>query len=163
VTDPFQDWQQRVTELLAAYAHKVSHGNLRSHCFHWQGEGQAITNLAVVYELPGGSSSQLNQSFHHREQVIHFLNGQGEECLTSDPAQAAAWLAEAVHHIPTRRAQSLREQIERWFGEGKSCPEIFREINQFLQTDFRGGTLTHAELKAGIRYVLEVARRPPPP
>ena len=159
----FQEWQQRVAALLSAYEHKVAYGNLRCLYSQWQGEGEPVTNLAVVYELPGGSTNQINQSYRHQQCTICYLDGQGGECTTDTPEHALQVLSDAVQAIPQRRQDSLCEQIARWFGEGKTKHEIFQEINQLLRTDFRGGSLTHTELKLGINYVLELARRQPHP
>jgi len=158
VADLFTKWQLRVEEALSDYAHKVTYGNLRCTWSQWQTGGHPVTNLAVVYELPGGSTNQINQSFRHDDGSICYLDGDGVECLTRDLTIPLRLLEQAIAEIPARREQSLQETIRRWFGEGKTKQEIFKEINQLLQTDFKGGSLTHTELKTGINYVLQLAR-----
>lgn len=156
--DPVTQWRRRVAELLAGYEHKVSYGNLRANYSEWGADGGALTNLAVVYELPGGSTNQINQTFRQADGVFCYLDADGVECFSGDPEPALQLLEQAIARIPERRRQSLQETIERWFGEGKTKQEIFQEINSLLQTDFKGGSLTHTELKAGINYVLQLAR-----
>jgi len=157
-----EQWQQRLRALLADYEHRLAYGNLRGQCFDWPDGGQVAT-CALVYELPGGSTSQIHVEYNHAEGAFHFIDvDTAEEQSVPDGGEVLQAVAETIRRIPERRLQRLRQDIERWFGEGKSSHEVFLEINKLLQTDFKGGSLTHPELKAGIAYVLELGRQQAP-
>jgi len=154
-----QQWEQPLDELLADYQHRIAYGNLRSQRSQWTGSG-VVVNFALVYELPGGSSSQINIEYHAEENHFRFLDvDTAEERVCGDPAEALQMLRESIARIPARRLQRLREDIDRWFGQGKSSRDMFLEINKLLQTDFKGGSLTHQELKAGIGYILALGKQ----
>ena len=159
-----EQWLSSVEELLGPYRHRVAYGNLRSQTTEWNNEGEQVTNLAVVYELPGGSTNQINISYNHATARFSFLGLDADtEHVSADPRQALEMLEQAVQEIPQRRLQRLCEDIDRWFGEGKTSHEMFQEINSLMQTDFKGGSLTHQELKAGIAHVLQIGGRSAPP
>ena len=62
----YDEFMAGLRELIAPYAGKVEYGNLRSQASDWDtGEGPRITNVAIVYETPGGSTDQINVSFDH--------------------------------------------------------------------------------------------------
>ena len=153
-----QEWEQRFDDLLADYRHRIGYGNLRAQRTEWN-NCSPIINFALVYELPGGSSSQINVEYHTADQSFRYLDADtAEECATCDPQAVLEMLRTSISRIPARREQSLRQDIDRWFGEGKSSHEMFLEINKLLQTDFKGGSLTSQELKAGIHYVMQIGK-----
>lgn len=159
-----EEWLRAVEALLRPYRHRVGYGNLRYQATEWNSGGEKTTNLAVVYELPGGSTNQINVSYNHATSRFSFLGLDADaEQVSADPQQAMTMLEQAIREIPQRRLQRLYEDIERWFGEGKTSHEMFQEINSLLQTDFKGGSLTHQELKAGINHVLKLGGRSTPP
>ncbi len=154
-----QQWEQRLEELLANYKYRVAYGNLRAQRSQWTASAEVV-NFALVYELPGGSSSQINVEYHAAEGCFRFIDvDTAEERTCHDPEQVLRMLRDSISRIPERRLQRLRDDIQRWFGEGKSSHDMFLEINKLLQTDFKGGTLTNQELKAGIQYILELGRK----
>ena len=164
-SDPTRhEWLRSALALLRPYRHRVGYGNLRHETTEWTSDGEKTTNLAVVYELPGGSTNQINISYNQATEGFSFLGLDADsEQVSSDPQQALGMLEEAVRQIPERRLERLYEDIERWFGEGKTSHEMFKEINSLLQTDFKGGSLTHQELKAGIHHILKLGGRATPP
>ena len=159
LSEMLEQWEQRLQALLADCKYRVAYGNLRAQRFEWPGDGRVVT-FALVYELPGGSTSQINIEYHRADGAFHLMDVDSAEercCRGGDAALDA--LRETIKRIPERRLRRLHEDIERWFGEGKSSHEMFLEINKLLQTDFKGGSLTHPELKAGIAYILELGRQ----
>lgn len=154
-----EEWERRLEALLADYRYRLAYGNLRSQRSEWPG-GERVVNFALVYELPGGSSSQINIEYHAADNTLRLLDvDTAAEHVCRNVPSALGLLRESIDRIPDRRLRRLREDIARWFGEGKSSHEIFLEINKLLQTDFKGGALTHPELKAGIGYVLELGKK----
>jgi len=154
-----EEWEQRFGELLADYRHRIGYGNLRAQRSEWNNSVSPIINFALVYELPGGSSSQINIEYHTADQSFRYLDADtAEECTSCDPTAVLDMLRDSISRIPARREQRLREDIDRWFGEGKTSHEMFLEINKLLQTDFKGGSLTSQELKGGIRYIMQIGK-----
>ena len=158
-TPILEQWEQRFQALFDDYKYRVVYGNLRASRSEWNGDGGTV-NFALVYELPGGSSSQINIEYHRADGSFRFVDvDTAEERSCCDPHAALQALHESIKRIPERRLRRLREDIDRWFGQGKSSHDMFLEINKLLQTDFKGGSLTHQELKAGIGYILELGKQ----
>jgi len=154
-----QAWEHGLERLLADYKYRVGYGNLRAQRSQWDRDGEVI-NFALVYELPGGSTSQVNIEYHSGEDCFRFLAPESTEEQCSREAEAVlSMVRDTIARIPARRMQRLREDINRWFGQGKSSHDMFLEINKLLQTDFKGGSLTHQELKAGVNYILELGKQ----
>lgn len=154
-----QRWEQRFNQLVLDRQHRLSYGNLRWQRSEWSGSGRVV-NFALVHELPGGSSSQINIEYHAADDCFRFLDADtAEEIVCRDPEQVLRMVRDSISRIPARRVQRLHEDIDRWFAEGKSSHDMFLEINRLLQTDFKGGSLTHQELKAGINYILKLGKQ----
>ena len=155
--EKIQQWKQQIEEHLAPFAHKIPYGNLRfAFTDALLGEAPA-TNLAMVYEVPGGSTNQINVIARHDAEEFHYLSPDDhEERITYDPEEVTGMLEQVARSVPELRRERLREEIQRWFGEGRSRQEMFVEINKLLQMDFKGGSITHHELKESINYILEL-------
>jgi hypothetical protein len=155
----WENWQSALQEVLERYQHKVSYGNLRAEKTEWTDAGCRVSNLAIVYEVPGGSTNQINVCFGHDDGNFSYVNPVNhDEVSTRDGNEVLAMVESLIHQIPDARQQRLREDIERWFGEGRSHHEMFNEINKLLQLDFKGGSITHQELKYGINYIIELGK-----
>src|SRR5438128_10711020 len=75
-------------ELISPYVGRVEYGNLRAQASDSDtGEGPRITNVAIVYETPGGSTDQINVSFDHGCARFSVLDDDGAEYETSTPAE----------------------------------------------------------------------------
>jgi len=159
VDDKVQIWRHHVEEALAPFLSRVPYGNLRLAFSEWDVNGKPSLNLAMVYEVPGGSTSQVNVTLRCDSGVFSYISPEtGTEQTTEDMAQVTAMLAGAARRVPEERRRRLRQDVERWFGEGRTHHEMFLEINKLLQMDFKGGSITHHELKEGITYILELGR-----
>ena len=157
MSDTLQQWKQHIEEMLAPFAHKVPYGNLRFAFSESILGDDPATNLAMVYEVPGGSTNQINVIARDDGSEFHFLSPDDhEERITTNADEVAQMLVEVARTVPELRRKRLREEIERWFGEGRSRQDMFVEINKLLQMDFKGGSITHHELKESINYILEL-------
>jgi len=157
--DKIQTWRRRVEEALAPFLSRVPYGNLRLAFSEWDTDGTSALNLAVVYEVPGGSTNQINVTLSCSTGVFSYLSPEdGAEHTTDDMEAVIAMLERVARRVPEERRRRLREDVERWFGEGRSHREMFLEINKLLQMDFKGGSITHHELKEGINYILELGK-----
>src|SRR6266700_4015669 len=82
----YDEFMAGLRETISPYAGKVEYGNLRSQASDWDtGEGPRITNVAIVYETPGGSTDQINVSLDHRRGCFSVLDDQGAEFETALP------------------------------------------------------------------------------
>jgi hypothetical protein len=157
--DKAQTWRRRVEEALAPFCNRVPYGNLRMAFSEWDLNGDPALNLAVVYEVPGGSTNQVNVVLSCRTGAFSYLSPEdGSEYTTDDMDAVIGMLERVAQSVPQERRRRLREDVERWFGEGRSNREMFLEINKLLQMDFKGGSITHHELKEGINYILELGK-----
>ena len=139
---------------LEPYLGRIAYGNLRKEVSEWSSDGTHSTNLALGYESPGGSTDQINVAFDHKGGLFHITNEHGDE-VTPDPEVVANAVMLRVEAIPAKRAATLRRCVNEWLGEGRSRGQMFVEANRLLQSGFRGGSITHEELKDVIRYIVD--------
>ncbi len=134
---------------------RIGYGNLRCECSDWAREEQMVTNIAVIYETPGGSTCQVNVEYDHQSAEFSFLGDALERTVvTNEPQQVLAMMNRHVRAIPGRRLEQLHKQIDSWVAEGKTRSQLFGEFNKLLQAEFLGGRISTNELKQGIQYTL---------
>ena len=156
------EWLQRQLDAIVAsyqspHERRVGHGNLRHEYSSWKQDGIETTNIAVIYETPGGSTTQLNISYDHEDQSFHYLGEDLEsDVTTTDPREALQVIENHVNEIPAKRQAGVNSQVEAWMEQGKSRSEVFAELNKLLQTAFLGGRITTGELKAGIQHAIRL-------
>lgn len=135
---------------------RIGYGNLRCECSDWDRKEQVITNIAVIYETPGGSTCQVNVEYDHQSTEFSFLGDELETTVVTDePQQVLAMVDSHVRSIPRRRLQQLHKQIDSWVAEGKTRSQLFSEFNKLLQAEFLGGRISTNELKKGIQYTID--------
>ena len=151
------DWVKAVREVLRPHLHQIPYGNLRAEYTSWMEEDGLISNLAVVYEVPGGSTNQINITFHEATALYAFIDLETHaERETTELDEVLAYVRDAVDRIPTIRRTRLQEDIDRWAEQGLSQKDLFQKMTKLLQIeDLRGGTITMQEMKAGIAHILE--------
>ncbi len=134
---------------------RIMYGNLRCEYSDWDREEQSVTNIAIIYETPGGSTCQVNVEYNRQSAEFSFL-GDGLETtvITDQPEQVLAMVNSRVRAIPQRRLEQLHKQIDSWIAEGKTRSQLFGEFNKLLQVEFFGGRISITELKRGIQYAL---------
>ena len=136
---------------------RVGHGNLRHECSSWRKDGDETTNIAIIYETPGGSTTQLNITHSRRDGTFNYLDRElGDIVVTADGREALEVVHDHVREIPAKRQEQLDKQVDSWMGAGKSKREVFAELNKLLQTEFLGGRVTTNELKASILHAVKV-------
>ncbi len=138
----------------------VTYGNLRWEVHSW-GEGEDLTLVfSLVYETPGGSTSQRSVYYRPESGMFEALGGEeGQDIRTSAYGEVVDWLEKLVRRIPSIRLEKLKHDIEQWFAEGRSRMEILQEMNKLLQTDFKGGSITHTELREGIMHLISLMEK----
>jgi len=156
------EWLQReLDRIIASYQspheRRVGYGNLRHEYSSWKQDGGDTTNVAVIYETPGGSTTQLNVSYDHAKRCFHYLDMNLESNVeTTDPREALQVVEHHVRSIPEKRLAQVHKQVETWMEEGKSRSEVFAELNKMFTAAFLGGRVSTSELKAGIQYAVKL-------
>ena len=158
VPDPLEWFKQHLDAAVRSCCsnpeRRIGHGNLRHEYSQWR-RGEGSTNVAIIYETPGGSTTQLNISFDPASKCFSYLSADLEckvDC--TDPAEVFQMIEEHVRAIPDKRARQLQQQIELWVEQGMSRSELFAQLNKLLQAEFLGGRITTSELQRGIQYAI---------
>src|SRR5205085_8781029 len=132
---------QRLRDEISPYAGRVEYGNLRHQIGVWESpDAGRITNVALVYETPGGSTDQINVSFEHTSGQFSVID-EAAEFFTSSIDDVLVRILPRVHSIPTRRFEALTSEIRRQIDEGMGRAGLFGHINRLQQSDFKGGTI----------------------
>jgi hypothetical protein len=148
-----------VRELIAPYAGKIDYGNLRCQSSDWDtGDGPCITNVAIVYETPGGSTDQINVSFDHGPARFSVLDHEGAECLTTSPEEVLGHIRPRIVGIPEKRLHHLHDEIKRQMDTGTPAAGVVGHLNRLMNSELRGGTITHLELRNAMTFAVQYAR-----
>ena len=147
-------------QLIAPYAGKVDYGNLRAQTSDWDtGDGHRITNVAIVYETPGGSTDQINVSFDHTRGCFNLLDDDGAERETAAPEEVVTCIRPRVLGIPEKRLAHLRDEIKRQMDTGVPAAGVVGHLNRLMNSELRGGTITHLEMRDAMTFAVQYARR----
>lgn len=162
--DPLEWFKERlntaVRNCCSNSERRIGHGNLRHEYSQWR-RGEGPTNVAIIYETPGGSTTQINITYDPDTRTFSYLSADLEskvEC--QDPAEVLQMVEEHVRAIPEKRQRQLQQQIDLWVQQGMSRSELFAQLNKLLQTEFLGGRINTGELQQGIRYAIQHYSRP---
>ena len=146
----------RVQECIAPYAGRVEYGNLRCRIDEWDCDSEGhVTNIALVYETPGGSTDQINVSFEHKTETFVVVDAQAGERRTDSVDDVLDCVAPRVHGIPQKRLDSLCEEIRRQIDGGSNTAGLFGALNRMMQSEFKGGGITHLELRDAMTYAVQ--------
>lgn len=109
----------RLLALLEAYLQpflgQPEYGSLRLKTTTWiTGQDDGITNVAIVYETPGGSTDQINISYEHAAAAFVVVEVDGEHSRT-DPEEVLDWLRPHVEALPRTRLANPRSRFRKWF------------------------------------------------
>jgi len=164
--DPLKTFEGELEQLLAERRHpterRIRFGNIRSEISESSEGNGKVHNAAVVYETPGGSTTQINVTYDESTRTFSYLSEDLEDTVTcDDPGEVMCMIRDHADEIPGKRLDALYNQIDAWMAEGKTRREMFSEMNKLLQTEFLGGRIANEELKAGIQHIVrQHSRRP---
>jgi hypothetical protein len=145
--------------LIAPVAGKVEYGNLRFQTSDWDtGGGPCITNIAIVYETPGGSTDQINVSLDHGAGRFNVLDDNGQEYETGSPEEVLALIAPRIRGIPQKRLAHLRDEIKRQMDTGTPPAGVVGHLNRLMNSELRGGTITHLEMRDAMTFAIQYAK-----
>jgi hypothetical protein len=151
-----QDLCARIQECIGPYAGRVEYGNLRYRISDWDcGAGDSITNIALVYETPGGSTDQINISYHHAEGRFALVDEDEGEVTTDSIDTVIQSIQPRISGIPTKRLETLFAEIRRQIDSGSNHAGLFGHLNRMIQSEFKGGTITHLELRDAMTYAVK--------
>jgi hypothetical protein len=154
-----KEFRERLDALLAPYRGEVKWGNVREKVSHWQEAESEMTNIALTYESPGGSTNQINVSFDHKRQTFRALNEEtGYEEDVTDVSVVIERVEAHILTIPEKRKQRLNTDMERWLMEGATTLQILGKLSELLKMqDLKGGSITAAELQEATRHLRQLA------
>lgn len=158
--EAFQSLCDRLQQEVGPFLGLVEYGNLRYQISVWENSGGSrITNLAVVYETPGGSTDQINISYDHAAGLFSVI----DEAEHTTPAieEVLTRILPRILTIPEKRRDALRAEIRRQADTGIARAGLFGQITRLMQSDFKGGTITHKELQEAMRFAMEYTRNGP--
>jgi len=148
--------QALVSSCTTVQEQRIGYGNLRCEFSDWDRDEEQVTNIAVIYETPGGSTCQINVYYDHQTEEFSFLDEELEDTVVAEgPQEALQMVKEHVRSIPQRRLELLEQQMDAWINQGKTRSQLFGELNKLLQAEFLGGRISTTELKKGIEYALD--------
>jgi len=150
----FEDFVHRLTEYLRPHLGRIAYGNLRCEVCDGADALDEVSNVAIVYETPGGSTDQVNIAYDNRTGAFHLVR-EDHDINCQDPDRILEAVKERVRSVPDRRMASLQKQADRWLSEGQSRGEMFAEVNRLLQSGLRGGSITAGEMRDVIRYIVD--------
>ena len=140
---------------------RIGFGNIRHEYCEWSRRDEEDTNIAVIYETPGGSTTQINVTYNHKTGEFHYLDDSLQATIiTKDPEQVFSHIEGHMRQIPGKRLIQIEKTVDSWLSQGKGRREIFAELNKLLQTEFLGGRVNNNELKHGIQHLVKKYGRP---
>lgn len=152
------DLCSRIQAFIKPYAGRVEYGNLRSQISRWDcSVNGPITNIALVYETPGGSTDQINISFSHRTFLFAFVDAQDGEVTTDNLEAVMESIHDRVNAIPAKRRETLCAEVRREIDSGNatSAAGVMGHLNRLMQSEFKGGTITHLELRDAMMFAVQ--------
>jgi len=157
--EPFAVFEKQLKTLVASCQHpverRIRYGNLRTEVSENNSDGKVTKNAAIVYETPGGSTTQINVTYEGGAGTFSYLSEDLRHTVRcQSPRQVIDMVTRHAQRIPAKRMDALLAQIDSWLEEGKTRREMFGEMNKLLQAEFLGGRISNEELKAGIQHIV---------
>ncbi len=150
----FQRFLERLDVSLQPHLGKIAYGNLRRDIADGHEAVDGTSNIAIVYETPGGSTDQINIVYDNTKGSFHLIT-EDEEVTLDDPDRVLQVVDADIAAIPQKRMATLREQADHWLSQGRSRGQMFAELNRILQSGLRGGSITATEMRDVCRYIVE--------
>jgi len=146
----------RLQECIATYAGRVEYGNLRSRISNWDcGDGDPVTNIALVYETPGGSTDQINISYYHDSGKFTVIDAEHGEVTIETVEAVLDSIRPRISGIPQKRLETLYAEVRRELDSGTSTAGVVGHLNRMMQSSLLGGTITHLELRDAMTYTVK--------
>jgi len=159
----FTEFCARLREKIAPYRGQIAYGDLRERIDVWESaDGTRTSNVALVYETPGGSTDQINISFAHATGHFSLISDDTmEEFVTSEIDEVLERITPRLARIPEKRREHLRAEIRRKLDAGESRMALVGHLNRLLTSEFRGGRVTHLELRDAMTFAVQYEKGRP--
>lgn len=146
-----------INEIMLPFAGRVEYGNLRMRISEWDcGKRGRITNIALVYETPGGSTDQINvEYFHTSGEFSVIVEAQDGECSTYEVEYVLSCIRERIASIPRKRLDTLKSEIQRQLESGSNTTGLVGHLNRMMNSDFKGGAITHHEMRDAMTFAVQ--------
>ncbi len=151
---PLEAVTRKIQELIRPYAGRVEYGNLRMKVSEYDCSEGTVTNIALAYETPGGSTDQINITFTRSTGTFAMIDAQHGEHVTTCIDEVIASILPRIQGIPQKRLETLYAEIGRHVDTGVNTAGLFGHLNRILQSEFKGGTITHIELRDAMTYAV---------
>ena len=97
--DPLVEFKERLDKFISSVTRdrerRIAYGNLRHEYSEWDEGDDSNTNVAVIYETPGGSTVQINVTWEDRE--FSYLSADGNaKSVSPTPDEPLHMIAEEV-------------------------------------------------------------------
>jgi len=146
---------RKIAEVIGPLGGRVEYGNLRSQVTDYDCTRRGtITNIAIVYETPGGSTDQINIEFDHSSRTFALIDELEGEVTTECVDTVLARIHPRIAGIPRKRLETLYDEIRRQIDDGTNTAGLFGHLNRILQSEFKGGTITHIEFKDAMTFAV---------
>lgn len=159
----FNEFCRRMRERIGPFRGQVEYGDLRERIDVWESaDGARTSNVALVYETPGGSTDQINISFDHA--AGHFsliVDDTLEEYVTPAIDEVLERITPRIARIPEKRREHLRDEIRRKLDAGESRMALVGHLNRLLTSEFKGGRVTHLELRDAMTFAVQYEKGRP--
>lgn len=147
---------RRIRECISSYAGRVEYGNLRSHISRFDcAQRGSVTNIALVYETPGGSTDQINVEYYHQDDRFGLVDAHHGEITTDSIEEVIKHMQPRIVGIPDKRLETLHAEIKRHIDSGANTAGLFGHLNRILQSEFKGGSITHIEFKEAMTFAVQ--------
>ena len=147
---------RRIRECIHPYAGRVEYGNLRSHISRFDcSQRGSVTNIALVYETPGGSTDQINVEYYHEDDRFGLVDAHHGEITTESIDEVIERVQPRIVGIPGKRLETLHAEIQRHIDSGVNTAGLFGHLNRILQSEFKGGSITHIEFKEAMTFAVQ--------
>jgi hypothetical protein len=151
---PLETATRRVQDLIRPYAGRVEYGNLRMKTSEYDCSEGMVVNIALAYETPGGSTDQINITYTRSTSLFALIDAQHGEQTTQCVEEVVESVQPRIHGIPQKRLETLYSEIRRHIDDGANTAGLFGHLNRILQSEFKGGTITHIELRDAMTYAV---------
>jgi hypothetical protein len=152
---PLEAVTRKIQELIRPYAGRVEYGNLRMKVSEYECSEGTVTNIALAYETPGGSTDQINITYTKAAGTFALIDAQHGEYITSCVEEVIESILPRIQGIPQKRLDTLYAEIGRHVDTGSNTAGLFGHLNRILQSEFKGGTITHIELRDAMTYAVQ--------
>ena len=144
-----------INDCMQPFAGRVEYGNLRSHISEFDcGNGRHVTNIALVYETPGGSTDQINVEYHHHTSSYTLIDAHEGECVTESHDEVLHCIRGRIDSIPRKRRDTLEGEIRRQIDAGSNTAGLVGHLNRMMNSGFKGGTITHHEMRDAMTFAV---------